>query len=125
MVHARVSDEYIHFILLYTTGTIFPVLSIKHLVNQDDEPTTPHKLATVTKPSVSKPCVLFFPRLLQRSTAHVDTKVLNIYHQSQKGFQAIFVGIPQHKNVTSSTYLVHGKWFLHMTLYLTKHFLGR
>ena len=49
MVTAWVSDEYIHFSLIYTTGRILPVLPIKHLVNQDGEPTTPNKLATDTK----------------------------------------------------------------------------
>ena len=44
MVNARVSGKYIHFSLMYTTDYIFPVLPIKHLVNQDGEPTTPHKL---------------------------------------------------------------------------------
>ena len=53
MVHARISDEYIHFSFMYTTDSIFPVLTIKHLVNQDGEPTTPHKLETVEKPSDS------------------------------------------------------------------------
>ena len=33
---------------MYTTDHIFTVLPIKHLVNQDGEPTTPHKLATAT-----------------------------------------------------------------------------
>ena len=52
MVHTRVSEEYIHFSLIYTTDNIFPVLPIKHLVNQYGEPTTPHKLETGTKTSV-------------------------------------------------------------------------
>ena len=55
MVHVRVSDKYIHFALMYMTDHIFPVLPIKNLVNQDGETTTPHKLATGTKISVSKP----------------------------------------------------------------------
>ena len=29
--------------------------------------------------------------------AHIDTKMLNMGHQSQKGFWGIFVVIPQHK----------------------------
>ena len=29
--------------------------------------------------------------------AHVETKMLNICHQEQKGFRGIFVGIPQHQ----------------------------
>ena len=40
---------------------------------------------------------LFFPCVVLKSTAHVDTKVLNVYHQSQKGFCGNFVGIPQHQ----------------------------
>ena len=44
MVHAWVYDEYIHFALIYMTDHIFPVLSIKHLVNQDCEPTTSQQL---------------------------------------------------------------------------------
>ena len=52
MVHTWVYDKCIHFSIMYTTDHIFTVLPIKHLVNQDGEPTTPHKLATTTKPSV-------------------------------------------------------------------------
>ena len=53
MVHAWVSDEYIHFAFMYTTDHLFPVIPIKHLVNQDGELTTPHKLETGTKISLS------------------------------------------------------------------------
>ena len=117
MVHAQVSDEYIHFSLMYITDHIFPVIPIKHLVNQDGGPTIPQKLATGTKTSVSNLLVLFFPCVVKKSTAHVDTKALNMRHQSQKVFHGIFVGIPQHQKGTSYTYLVHGKYFLHMMLY--------
>ena len=48
MVHTRVSDKYTHFALMYTTDHILPVISIKHLVNQDGEPTTTHKISTQT-----------------------------------------------------------------------------
>ena len=51
MVHSRVSEKYTHFALIYMTDHIFPVLPINHMVNKYGEPTTPHKLATVTKPS--------------------------------------------------------------------------
>ena len=105
MVHAWVSDEYINFALMCTTDNILPVIPIKHLVNHDSEPTTPHKLATTTKPSLSNTCVLLCPCFVQKETAHVDTKALNICHQSKKGFRGIFVGIPQHQ-----------KWYL---VYLT------
>ena len=82
---------------MHTTDNIFPVLPIKHLVKQDGEQTTPHKMETYTKPSVSKPRVLFCPCVVIKSTAHVETKALNIRHQSIKGFGGIFVGIPQHQ----------------------------
>ena len=35
---------------MYTTDHIFHVLPIKHFLDQDGEPTTPHKLVTGTKP---------------------------------------------------------------------------
>ena len=67
---------------MYLTDRVFPVLPIKHLVNQDVEPTTPQKLETGTKPSVSNPCVLLCPFVVQNATAHVYTKALNMCHQS-------------------------------------------
>ena len=97
MVHARVPEVYVHFALIYTTDHIFPVLPIKDLINEDIDPTTPHKLATGTKPSVLHLCVLFCPCVVRKATAHVETKTLNIRHQAQKGFRGIFVGIPQHQ----------------------------
>ena len=96
MVHARVSEVYIHFALMYTTDHIFPVLLIKDLMNEDVNPTTPFKLATGTKPSVSHLRVLFCTCVVRKATAHVGTKALKILHQSQTGFCGIFVGIPQH-----------------------------
>ena len=60
MVHARVPEVYVHFALMYTTYNIFPVLPIKYIINEDGDPTTPHKLSTGTKPSVSHLRVLFF-----------------------------------------------------------------
>ena len=125
MVHARVYDKYIFFAIIHTTDHIFPALPIKHLVNQYVEPATPQKLATGTKPVVSNLFVLFCLCVLRKATAHVDTKALNMCHQSPEGFRIIFVGIPRHKKGTSSTYLVHKKQFFHMTLYLTKYFLVR
>ena len=63
---------------MYTTDHIFPVIPIKHLVNQYGEPTMPHKLKTGTKYSLSKLRVLFFPCVVQKAASHVDTKALNI-----------------------------------------------
>ena len=97
MVHARVPEVYVHFTLMYTTDHIFPVLPLKNLINEDGDPTTPHKLATGTKPSVSYLHVLFCPCVVRKATAHVETKTLNMCHQAQKGFCGIFVGIPQHQ----------------------------
>ena len=97
MVHARVPEVYAHFALMYTKDHIFPVLPIKDLINEDGNPTTPHKLATGTKPSVSHLRVLFCPCVVRKATAHVETKTLNMHHQAQKGFRGIFVGIPQHQ----------------------------
>ena len=79
------------------TDHIFPVLPIKYLINEDGNPTTPHKLTTGTKPSVSHLRVLFSPCVVRKSTSHVETKTLNMRHQAQKGFRGIFVGIPEHK----------------------------
>ena len=53
MVRARVPEVYVHFVLMYTTDHIFLVLPIKDLINKYGDSTTPHKLATGTKPSVS------------------------------------------------------------------------
>ena len=50
MVHARVSEAYIKFVLMYTTDHIFPVFSNKDMINKDGDPITPYKLATGTEP---------------------------------------------------------------------------
>ena len=69
---------------MYTTDHIFRVLSIKDIINEDGDPTTSHKLATGMKPSVSHLRVLFCPCVGRKATAHVETKTLNMRHQSQK-----------------------------------------
>ena len=97
MVHARVPEVYVHFAVMHTTDHIFPVLPIKDLINEDGDPTTPHKLATGTKPSVSHLSVLFFPCGVRKSMAHVETKTLNMRHQAQKGFCGILVVITEHQ----------------------------
>ena len=84
---------------MYSIYHIFTVLSIKYRINEDGDPTTPYKLATGTKPSVSNLCMLFYPGVVWKTTAHVGTKVWNIRHQAQKGFCGIFVGNPQHQKV--------------------------
>ena len=41
--------------------------------------------------------MLFFPCVVRKATAHVETKTLNMRHQAQKVFRGIFVGIPEHQ----------------------------
>ena len=97
MVHARISEAYINFALMYRTYHILPVIPIKYLINEDGDPTTPYKLETCTKPSVSHSRVLFCPCIVRKATAHVGTKALNMRHQAQKVFCGISVGVPQHQ----------------------------
>ena len=52
MVHARVPEAYIHFVLMYRTDHIFPVLPINDVKDEDGDPTTPCKLEICTKHSV-------------------------------------------------------------------------
>ena len=92
--HTSFGRIYTFFVNVYNSSNIY---SFKNLINQDGEPTTQHKLETVTKTSVSNICALFFPYAVRKVTAHVDGKALNMCHQSQKGFQGIFVGIKQHQ----------------------------
>ena len=108
MVHARVSEKYIHFALMYSTDHIFTALPIKHLVNQYGEPTTPHILETGTKLSVSNPHI-FFSCVVQKATAHIDTKALNMRNQSQTFFVVSLLESYNIKKGTLSAYLVHGK----------------
>ena len=54
-------------------------------------------METGTKPLVSHLHVLFFPCVVQKAMAEVETKTLNMRHQAQKRFCGIFVGIPQHQ----------------------------
>ena len=41
--------------------------------------------------------MLFCPGVVQKATANVDKKALNMHHQAQKEFRIIFVGIPEHQ----------------------------
>ena len=116
---------------MYTTYHIFPVLPIKYLINKDGDPTTPHKLSTGTKPSVSHLRVLFCPCVVRKDTAHVETKTLNMRHQAQKGFRGIFVEIPDHqkgylvylpstRNITSSYNAVSDESFSSALAYMSR-----
>ena len=89
MVHTIFLEAYIHFSFMYRSDHIFPVIPVKDLINEDGDPTTPFKLATGTKPSVSHLRVLFSLFVIRKSTANVDKKALNMRHQAQKGFCGI------------------------------------
>ena len=97
MVHARDLEAYFHFAFMYTIYHIFLVLPINDLINMDGDPTTPYKIATSTKPSVSHLRVLFCPCVVRKDTPHVGAKALNMCHQAQNCFCVIFVGITQHQ----------------------------
>ena len=133
MVNARVLEAYIHFASMYTTDHILPVLAIKDLINEDGNPTTPFKLATGTKPSASNLRVLFFSCIVQKYTAHVDKKALNIRHQAQEGFQGTFFGVIQHqkgylvyvpstRNIMSSYDVFFDDFFQCLSIYVTTIF---
>ena len=81
MVHALISESYIHFSFMYTKDHIFTVLPIKDMINEYVKHTTPSELATCTKPSVSHFRVLFCPCDVQKGIAHVNKKELNMCHQ--------------------------------------------
>ena len=97
VVHAMFLKAYMHFALMYTEDNIFPILTIKDMINKDVDPTTPFKLATGMKPSTSHLRVLFCPCFVRKATSHVGTKSLNMHHQAQKGFRGILIGFPQHQ----------------------------
>ena len=97
MLHAGVLGAYIHFTSMYTAYYIFPILPIRELINEDDKPTTPFKLATGMKPSGSHLSILCCPCVVRKYTENIGTKALNMRHQVQKGFRGIFVWIPQHQ----------------------------
>ena len=98
-----VSEACICFALMYMTDHIFLVLPIKDMINEFGDLTTPFKLATGTKPSVSHLRVLFFHMLYR------GTKALDMRHQAQKGFRGIFVGITQIKKDIFCMYRVQGR----------------
>ena len=74
MVHARFLEAYVNFALMYMIDNIFPVLPIKDPINEYGDPTRTQKLATGTKPSVPHLRMLFFPCVVQKATAHVETR---------------------------------------------------
>ena len=93
MVHARVFEAYINFALMYTTDHIFLVLPIKDLINEYCKLTTPFNKTF----SIAFTLNILFPFVVWKAMAHIETKMLNMRHQAQKGFRGIFLGIPYHQ----------------------------
>ena len=85
MVHARFSEAYTYFALMYTTDHIFPVIPIKDLINKDNNPTTSFRLATSTKHSVSHLNVFFF-HVLYGKILYFLQKGVKYESPSTKGF---------------------------------------
>ena len=125
MVHARVPGVYVHFALMYTTDHIFPVIPIKYLINEDGDPTMPHKLATGTKPSVSHLRVLFCPCVVRKAMAHVETKTLNMRHQAQKGVLRYLRWYSRASKRISRVHNQYKKGNIFIRCFFTKGFLVR
>ena len=87
----------------------FPVLSFKDIINEDREPTTPFKLVTGKKTSVSHLRMLFPPCISQKYTENVDKKALNMHRQALKGFCSIFLKFHIIKKCILFTYQVQGR----------------
>ena len=92
IVHARVLEAYIHFTRMYTTDHIFPHLPIHDMINEDSNLTTPFKLATGTKPSVSHLHIIFF-HVLYIQLHHTVKKVVEYLSSSAKGFRGFFLKV--------------------------------
>ena len=65
---------------MYTVDYIFLVLTIKELINKDGNTTTPFKISTGKKPSLSHLSVLFRPCIVRKATVHDYKKALNMRH---------------------------------------------
>ena len=113
---------------------IFPVLLIKDLINEDGEPTTPFKLATGTKTSISHLPVLFFSCVVKKSTAHVGENTLNMHHPSAKGFsryprwyytesKMVFFYVPHRRKIISSYNVVFCESFSSALAYTSQPYV--
>ena len=80
MVHARLSETYIRFTIIYKSDHIFPVLTINDFRNKEGNPTTPFKLVTGIKPSISNSRVLCCPCFARKANVDVGTEVLYMRH---------------------------------------------
>ena len=133
MVHARVLEACIHFVLLYTTDHISTVLQIKYMINKDGKLTTPFKHATGTNLQYHIYACYFF-HVLYVNLLHTLTKVVKYTSPSAKGFFSIFVWIPQNqkeyleyvlstrKIISSYDFFIIMKVFLVRNIYVTSIF---
>ena len=118
IVHARVSESYIHFALMYTTDQIFPVLLIKYLMNEYGNLTTLLKLATDTHVILSIRCTESYCTRWQKGVKYAS--------QSAKGFSwYLRLNSTASKRITCVSTVVQGIYYLHMMLFLMKYFLVR
>ena len=122
MVHARVLDN-THFVVIFTSHHICTVLPIKHLINQEGEPITLHKLANGTKYSVSNIRVLVCPCVVKKRLHTLTERRQTCVINHKRVFAIYLLEFHNTKKGTSSTYLVHKNIFRHMTVYLTKTIL--
>ena len=94
---------------MYMKDHISPVLPITDLINKDGNPTTPFKLATGTKPSVSHLRLLFCQCVVQEATEHVKKKALNMRHHSNMVFSVSLLEFKSTKNDILCKYRVQGR----------------
>ena len=116
---------------MYTTDHSFLVLPIKYLINKEGNPTTPFKLVTSMKSSVSHLRVLFCPCVVLKATSDIDYKALNMHHQAQKGFflvsllephhqKGYLVYVPSTRKIISSYDAVFGESFSSLLAYTSQ-----
>ena len=90
MVHVQVPETCIHFSFMYTAYYILPVLTIKEFIKKYGDPTTPFKLATDMKPSISYLRVLFFSMCYNKIYCKCWEKFIKHVSPSAKVFRGLF-----------------------------------
>ena len=105
---------------MYTAYHIFLLLPIKDLTSIDGNPTTPLKLVTGMKPSISHFLVLFSPCVVQKATEHIGKKALKIRHQVKKGFEVYLLESHSTKKGILFTYHKNVRSYLRTMLFLMR-----
>ena len=108
MVHARVPEAYVHFVLMYATNHIFLVLPIKGIIMRmaiQQRHTNFQQVRNLQYDIYA----CYFVHVLYKSLRRTVRQTINMCHQAQKRFWGIFVGIPEHQkgyHVYDTTYHV-------------------